>query len=112
MVRVKQGDYLESLSLLFESTKGFLIGVSRAVDAFRESHPECADLVIAHLVEKGLIYPTTLQRTQIRGEIDAIYNAISRTKRWQLEGDMPAKGIALWDYLCALQDEAGLKQDL
>lgn len=100
--------YLESLGILFESTKGFLIGVSRAVDRFRESYPGHADLVIAHLVERGLVYPTTLQRTQIRGDIDAIYNAISRTKRWALGEDTPAKGISLWDSLCALYEKSPL----
>ena len=94
--------YIASLSLLFESTKGFLIDVAGAVAGFRQAQPLYAEKVITHLVEQGLVYPTTLQRTQIRGDIDAIYNALSRNKRWELEDDMPARGIQLWDQLCAL----------
>ena len=94
--------YIASLSLLFESTKGFLIDVTRAVAGFRESEPQYAERVIALLIDQGLVYPTTLQRTQIRGDIDSIYNALSRNRRWGLDEDMPPSGIPLWDELCAL----------
>jgi hypothetical protein len=91
--------YINSLHQIFSATKGFLIKVPENVARFRENEPLYADKVLAILVDKGLVYPTTLQRTQIRGDIDSIYNALSRAERWKLDSTIPDDFNPLWGEL-------------
>lgn len=95
-------DYIESLKRLFENTKGLIIKVPGGIDDFRSAQPEYAQKVLDVLVEKGLVYPTTYQRTQIRGDIDSIYNELSRAERWGLSKELPDNFNPLWADLCAL----------
>lgn len=98
----RKQQYIDALKELFAVTKGFLIKVPDSVSSFREAEPEHAARVLDILVEKGLVYPTTYQRTQIRGDIDSIYNALSRAERWDLDKDIPEEFNPLWKDLCAL----------
>ncbi len=91
--------YLSALQDLFYKTKGLLIDVPGAVERFKQAEPRRALLVLNALIERGLIYPTTCYRTQIRGSIDGIYNELSRSDRWQGRPELPAGVNALWDEL-------------
>lgn len=95
-------EYLDALKHLFAYTKGFLIKVPESIAAFEQAQPAYAARILALLVDKGLVYPTTYQRTQIRGDIDSIYNALSRADRWNLDQDLPEDFNPLWTELCAL----------
>lgn len=97
--------YINSLKLLFESTKGLIIKVPAALELFKQTQPEYAPKALSLMVEKGLLYPTTYQRTQIRGDIDSIYNELSRAERWGLDKDIPSQFNPLWGELCALYEE-------
>lgn len=96
--------YITSLKVLFESTKGLIIKVPAALEAFRQAQPEHAQKALDLMVAKGLLYPTTYQRTQIRGDIDAVFNELSRAERWGLSKDIPDAFNPLWRDLCALYD--------
>ena len=97
-----QSAYIHALKELFTTTKGLIIKVPAALETFRSSQPHLAPKVLELMVAKGLIYPTTYQRTQIRGDIDSIYNELSRADRWGLDNDLPADFNPLWRELCAL----------
>lgn len=100
-----RGAYIDSLKTFFESTKGLIIKVPASLEQFKKAQPEHAPLVMSLMVDKGLLYPTTYQRTQIRGDIDSIYNELSRAERWGLGKDLPEDFNPLWQELCALFKE-------
>ena len=94
--------YIASLKELFSSTKGLIIKVPAGLEAFRQAQPDHAQKVLDHMVAKGLLYPTTYQRTQIRGDIDSVYNELSRAERWGLSQELPEDFNPLWKDLCAI----------
>ena len=97
----RKQQYVNALKELFAVTRGFLIKVPDSISSFKQAEPEYAGRVLDILVEKGLVYPTTYQRTQIRGDIDGIYNALSRAERWDLGREIPEEFNPLWKDLCA-----------
>jgi hypothetical protein len=99
-----QNAYIHALKELFTNTKGLIIKVPAALEAFRSAQPDNAPKALELMVAKGLIYPTTYQRTQIRGDIDSIYNELSRADRWGLNDNLPADFNPLWGELCALSN--------